>query len=549
MIRIQQLKLPVDYTTEDLIRTAAKRLRISPSDIKELKIRRRSIDARKKPDLYYVLTVDLRTEKDSALLKKNRDPQISLAKDIVYAYPTSGTEILYHRPVIIGCGPAGLFCGLLLARCGYRPLILERGEQIEDRTATVERFWQDGHFHSASNVQFGEGGAGTFSDGKLNTMVHDRMGRNAFVLSSFVDAGADEEILYTNKPHIGTDMLRSVVRNLRKEMESLGGEVRFQSKVTDISIKDGAVSAVTINDAETISCSVLVLAIGHSARDTFQMLLQKPIAMEQKAFAVGVRIQHPQAMIDYAQYGRSRTYSECAPREAASERGYIGEPSPSLPPADYKLTTRLQDGRGVYSFCMCPGGYVVNASSEEKRLAINGMSYHKRDSENANSAIVVTVTEADFGSRDVMAGLEFQRRLEERAWALGEGAIPVQLFEDFCNHKESLQLGDVKPCIKGAYRLSNVREIFPETLAASLEMGIRLFDRNIKGFAREDALLAGVESRTSSPVRILRGEDHMSMVKGIYPCGEGAGYAGGITSAAMDGMKVAESIIRAYRKI
>ena len=535
MIRIQQLKMPIDYTIEDLKRSAARKLRISVSDIKDIQIHRRSIDARKKPDIYYVLTVDIQTDKENVLLKRNRDVQISLAENVIYSYPKPGNRSLQHRPVIIGCGPAGLFCGLLLARCGYRPIILERGEKIEARTAAVEGFWRGEKLNPASNVQFGEGGAGTFSDGKLNTMVNDKFGRNAFVLQTFVDAGADEEILYSNKPHIGTDVLRSVVKNIRKEIESLGGEVRFQSQVTDISMKDGAVYAVTINGNETIPCTVLVAAIGHSARDTFQMFFQKSIRMEQKAFAVGIRIQHPQSMIDFAQYG----ITAC---ELTGKRA-------SLPPADYKLTARSEDGRGVYSFCMCPGGYVVNASSEEHRVAVNGMSYHDRASDNANSALLVTVTGSDFGSNHVLAGMEFQRRLEEKAWHLGQGNIPVQLFEDFCKNKESRSLGDIKPCMKGAYQLSNVREIFPKVLSDSLETGIRMFDQKIKGFARGDALLAGVESRSSSPVRILRGKEFRSEVKGFYPCGEGAGYAGGITSAAMDGMKVAEALISKYQKI
>ncbi|MDO5539865.1 MAG: FAD-dependent oxidoreductase [Eubacteriales bacterium] len=529
MIRIQQLKLPLNYSREDLYKSAAKELRISPAKIQELIIQKRSIDARKKPDIYYILSVDVKISGEDIVLRKNRSNRVSKAETVSYKYPEPGTRQLSNRPIIIGCGPAGLFCGLLLARCGYRPVILERGEDVDTRTASVQKFWETGKLNTSSNVQFGEGGAGTFSDGKLNTMVNDRQGRNSFVLNTFVDAGADQEILYANKPHIGTDVLCTVVKNIRREIESLGGEVHFDSTVTDIFIKNSQVKGVEINGKEQMDCQILVCAVGHSARDTFQMLLRNKIPMEPKAFAVGVRIEHPQEMINISQYGE----------------GY----AKVLPPSDYKLTGKLENGRGVYSFCMCPGGYVVNASSEDGMIAVNGMSFHDRGSKNANSAIVVTVTPADFGSSDLLAGVEFQRRLEKYAYRCGDKVIPLQLFGDFCGNRRSTSLGDVEPCIKGAYQLTNLREGLPAFLSESLEAGINMFDKKIRGFSRKDALLCGVESRTSSPVRILRDGERLSSVEGFYPCGEGAGYAGGITSAAMDGMKTAEAIISAYRKI
>lgn len=528
MIRISQIKLPVDYTEQDLKRAAAKALHISAAQIRSLTVRRRSIDARKKPDIRYIFTVDVETAVNSqALLKKQKSADISLAEEISYQYPASGNTALPGRPVIAGCGPAGLFCGLLLARCGYRPLILERGEDVDSRTKTVKSFWQTGILKDQSNVQFGEGGAGTFSDGKLNTLVKDHAGRNRFVLETFVKAGASPDILYVNKPHIGTDVLRTVVKTIRQEIEALGGEVRFGQQLTDFSARNGQLAGITVNGTEKLDCGVCVLAIGHSARDTFALLEKKQLPMQAKAFAVGLRIEHPQAMINLSQYG-------------------IEQPE-TLPAADYKLTGKLKNGRGVYSFCMCPGGFVVNASSEKEALAVNGMSYRARDGKNANSAIVVTVTPEDYPEHGVLGGVQFQRCLERMAYRAGGGKVPVQLFADFRDRRESRSLGDVTPSVKGAYALADLRAGLPAFLADSLEEGILLFDHRIKGFARGDALFSGVESRTSSPVRILRGEDFTSPgLAGLYPCGEGAGYAGGITSAAMDGMKCAEAIIRKY---
>lgn len=525
MLRIQQLKLDIQAEEKDLISAAAKALHVAPGRIQSLKIRKRSIDARKKPQIFYVYTVDVSVEKERAVLKKCRNSNVSIASDPIYAPAAVKIKKETKRPVIIGMGPAGLFCALFLARAGMRPLILERGADVLERQRAVECFWKTGILDERTNIQFGEGGAGTFSDGKLNTAVKDITGRNRYILETFVEFGAPSEILWMNKPHIGTDLLRDVIRNIRIEIERLGGEVRFFHQVTDLCISHGHLTGVTVNGEKQIPCTTAVLAIGHSARDTFKMLEQRNISMTQKAFAVGVRVEHPQELIDLMQYGQ--------PSGAV------------LPAADYKLTCQLADGRGVYSFCMCPGGYVVNASSEKNRLAVNGMSYHSRSGKNANSAIVVTVTSRDFGGSGVLAGMEFQRRLEELAWNAGNGKVPVQLFDDFCRNRKSTRIGDIIPCIKGAWDFGNLRSCFPEAIGHSIVCGMQAFGQKIPGFDRGDTVLSGVESRTSSPVRVERDKTLQSSVMGLYPCGEGAGYAGGITSAAMDGLKVAEMILSA----
>lgn len=526
MIRILQCKLPVGHSEADMKKKIEKLLKVPADKIQGYEMVRRSLDARKKPDLYYNYVVDVKAQGEDKIVKrcKNKDIQIVVHKK--YQFPKSSNPRLSHRPVIIGTGPAGLFCGYMLAKHGYAPILLERGEEVEKRTQTVDAFWKTGELNPESNVQFGEGGAGTFSDGKLNTLVKDKYLRNRKVLEIFVEAGAPEEILYLNKPHIGTDILKTVVKNIRNSIIAAGGEVRFQSKVTDFVIENGMCKGVIVNGEEQITSDVVVCAIGHSARDTFLVLREHDVPMEQKPFAVGVRIEHPQTMINQSQYGV--------------------EKHPALSAADYKVTKTLQNGRSIYSFCMCPGGYVVNASSESGRLAVNGMSYHDRDGKNANSAMIVTVTPEDYGSDDVLAGMEFQRRLEEKAYEAGKGAVPVQTYGDFCKNIPTQRLGEVTPSICGAYTLGEVRPIFPESIQQSIEDGIRAFGKMIEGFDREDALLSGVESRTSSPVRILRDACGMSEIRGLYPCGEGAGYAGGITSAAMDGIKIAEEIAKTY---
>lgn len=526
MIRINQLRLPVTHTKEDLEKKIGKALHLPTEKIKEWKIIRQSIDARKKDSLLYIYTIDVHADREEQVIRKAGNKDIQLSAEQPYCLPSPGTTFLPHRPVIIGEGPAGLFCGLMLARAGYLPLILERGEAVETRTKKVASFWNGGSLDPNSNVQFGEGGAGTFSDGKLNTLVKDRSGRNRMVLETLAEFGADPAIVYQAKPHIGTDVLSNVVRSIREEIIRLGGEVRFSSLAADLTLTEGRVSAVVLADGTAIPASTVVLAVGHSARDTFQTLLERGIPMEAKPFAVGLRIQHPQEMINHSQYG---------PHGAEL-----------LGAASYKLTHQSRNGRGVYSFCMCPGGFVVNASSEPGRLAVNGMSNHDRAGCNANSALIVTVTPADFGGSGPLAGVEFQRRLEEKAWQAGNGRIPVQLYEDFQENRPSSRLGEITPCMKGAWTFANLREVLPECLSQSLLEGMEAFGRKIHGFDRPDSLFAGIESRTSSPVRIPRDENLESSVKGLFPCGEGAGYAGGITSAAMDGIRVAEEIIRRY---
>lgn len=526
MIRISQLKLPVSHSREDLEKKIEKTLGVSLTRTESWRIVRRSVDARKKDQLLYIYSIDVKAAGEEKLVRRARNRNVELVQEQIYRFPKSGDGELSAPPVIVGEGPAGLFCGLMLARAGYRPLILERGEPVEERERKVQAFWEGGPLDPDSNVQFGEGGAGTFSDGKLNTLVKDKSGRNGLVLSILAEFGADPSITYEAKPHIGTDVLGKIVTSMRREIIRLGGEVRFRSQVTDLSVEGGQVTGVVLRSGERIPAQAVVLAVGHSARDTFRMLLERKVPMEAKAFAVGLRIQHPQDMIDLSQYGPGG--------------GEI------LGAASYKLTHQTPGGRGVYSFCMCPGGYVVNASSEPGRLAVNGMSYHARDGENANSALIVTVTPEDFGGEGPLAGVEFQRRLEERAYRLGRGAIPVQLYGDFKENRESREAGEVKPQMRGAWTFANLRELLPEELSLALVEGVEDFGRKIHGFNRPDALFAGVESRTSSPVRIPRDAHLESAVRGLFPCGEGAGYAGGITSAAMDGVRVAEEIASRY---
>ena len=525
MIRISQLKLPITHTESELKKKIAKTLRCGEKSF-SYEIIRQSLDARHKEDKKFVYTIEVSIENEKKILQKVHNNNIMLTNKKGYVFPKAGNRELSHRPVIVGSGPAGIFCAWYLARAGYRPLVLERGEEAEKRRETVDRFWKNGVLDPESNVQFGEGGAGTFSDGKLNTLVKDSFGRNREVLKRFVEAGADPEILYQHKPHLGTDVLVDIVQTLRRQIEEMGGSFRFRSKVTDLKIENGRLTGVEIDHKELLPAEICVLAIGHSARDTFFMLKDRGLTMEPKAFAVGLRVEHPQTLINEDLYGEKE--------------------SRILGAASYKVTHTCRNGRGVYSFCMCPGGYVVNASSEEGQLAVNGMSYQARDGKNANSAVIVTVTPEDFPQEGPLGGIAFQRELEKKAWQLGQGKVPVQLFGDYCGHKPSQSLGEVTPCIRGEYVLSDVRSILPKEIGDSIEEGIHAFGKKLPGFDREDALLSGIESRTSSPVRLVRDREGLSNISGVYPCGEGAGYAGGITSAAMDGIKTAECIASAY---
>ena len=530
MIRIPQLKLQIQHTEADLRIAIKKELHLSHDNF-TYQIKKRSIDARKKQELHFVYAIDvaLNEKEEQKILAKSKG-KVTLAPNEDYTYQPCGTKPMKHRPIVIGAGPAGLFCAYFLAKYGYKPLVIERGEPMEERVKRVEAFWAGGPLDTESNVQFGEGGAGTFSDGKLNTMVKDPSGRIREVLKIFVEYGAPEEILYLNKPHIGTDNLRHVIVSMRKQMVSWGAEFMFSSKVTDVLVsEEGTLKCVKINDSTIIECDAVVAALGHSARDTFEMLSEKPLQMENKAFAMGVRIEHPQDMIGRSQYGDRYT---------------------ELPAADYKLTHQCENGRGVYSFCMCPGGFVVNASSEEGRTVVNGMSNHDRSERNANSALIVTVTPEDFiaeGFDGPLAGMQFQRKWEEAAYKEGNGKIPIQLFGDLLSGKKSATIGEIVPNTKGETTFADLRNCLPEYVQESLIEGITAFDKKIPGFARKDAVLLGVETRTSSPVRIVRDESFQSAIKGFYPCGEGAGYAGGITSAAVDGIKVFEAITSIYR--
>ena len=522
MIRVRQIKVSIkNNNIEEIKNKTALKLKIKVSDINSLEIVKKSIDARDKENINYIYEVEIDVLNENKVLNKNKTNDVYLKEDESYKLDVKNKRKLNSRPVIVGTGPAGLFCGYMLSEYGYNPLIIERGEKVEDRVKTIEEFFNGAKLNKNSNIQFGEGGAGTFSDGKLNTLVKDKNYRMKKVFEIFVECGAPKEILYENKPHIGTDILRNVIINMRNKMISMGAEFRYNTCLTNLIIENNNIKQIEVNNNELIDCDNLILAIGHSARDTFKMLHEKGLNMVCKPFAVGIRIQHPQKDIDYSLYGKD---------------------SDMLPPSSYKLTYKANSGRGVYSFCMCPGGYVVNASSEDDHLAINGMSNYKRDSENANSAIVVTVSSNDFGN-DLFDGIKFQRELEKKAFEYGKGNIPVQLFKDFKNNKTSEEFGKINPVFKGQYTFSNINDILPKFICDDLKEAINYFEKIIKGYSSDDSILAAVESRTSSPIRIIRDENYMSNIKGIYPIGEGAGYAGGITTSAMDGIRAFEKII------
>lgn len=536
VLKVNQIKLPLNHSKNQLKEAIVHKLRIRPEEMIDYRILKQSIDARKSGKgghagevLYqYSVAVTLANEKQY-LKKHHANKDILPYTPVIYQMPVKAADKPAKPPVIIGSGPAGLFCGLMLARQGYDPIILERGSEVHTRMEKVNAFWAGGKLDKECNVQFGEGGAGTFSDGKLNTLVKDPFGRQRKVMETFVEAGAPEDILYVQKPHVGTDLLVGIVERLRNEILSLGGQVHFDSKVTDFVIDaQNHIRGVIVNDREKIEADQVVLAVGHSARDTFEKLLERKISMEPKPFAVGVRVEHPQSMINASQYGSV---------------------ADQLPAASYKLTYRTGKGRQVYTFCMCPGGYVVNASSEEGMCAVNGMSNRGRDGANANSAVIVGVSPEDFGSSDILAGMAFQRKWEKLAYEEGRGLVPVQLFDDFKEKKVSERFGAVKPEHKGGYHFGNLWHCLPTFVCESLVEGIDAFGRKIKGYDRPDAILSGVETRTSSPVRIPRDEHFESNVGGLYPCGEGAGYAGGITSAAMDGLRVAEAVAAAYAAV
>ena len=522
MIRIRDIALPPEHDHNQLLYEAVKLLKVSASKIRKLTLVRRSVDARKKPDVKIIYTVDVTIDgSEQKILKQSGCKRAAIAQKTYYKVPSA---VSTERPVVVGFGPAGMFAALVLAMAGLRPIVLERGEDAQSRHEKVERFFATGQLDTRSNVQFGEGGAGTFSDGKLNTGVNNE--RIGWILEQFVKAGAREEILFDAKPHIGTDVLLEVVQNIRHRIISLGGEVRFNTQVTGICSENGKLTGL-ITERETIPCNHAIFAIGHSARDTFSMLLQQGIAMEPKPFSMGVRIEHKQNMVNKAQYG-----TEDLP----------------LPPADYKLVKHL-DGETVYTFCMCPGGFVVAAASEEGGVVTNGMSYADRDGENANAALLVTLNPSDFPYEGVLGGVRWQREIEQRAFAVsGSYRAPAQLVGDFLDKKPSSGCGAVIPTYRPGVHWCDLHDVLPQKITGAIEQALPLLDRNLAGFASRDAVLTAPETRSSSPVRILRGESKESSLKGLYPSGEGAGYAGGIMSAAIDGMMSAEALIASLTK-
>ena len=533
MLRLTELKLPLDHPPEALRAAILQRLELADDALVGFSIFKRSYDARKKHALLLIYAVDVEVRNEAALLKKFRnDRHLAPAPDMDYRFVGHAPENLRERPLVVGFGPCGIFAALVLAQMGFKPIVLERGKAVRERTQDTWGLWRKHVLNPESNVQFGEGGAGTFSDGKLYSQIKDPQHLGRKVLTEFVKAGAPEEILYVAKPHIGTFRLVGMVEAMRHQIEALGGEIRFQQRVTDVLIEDGpdgkSIRGVTLASGETLASSHVVLALGHSARDTFEMLHARGVHMEAKPFSVGFRIEHPQSLIDRARLGANAG-------------------NPLLGAADYKLVHHAKNGRTVYSFCMCPGGTVVAAASEPNCVVTNGMSQYSRNERNANAGIVVGITPADFPGDDPLAGIELQRRLEARAFELGGGNYdaPGQLVGDFLDGRPSTRLGSVEPSYKPGVHLTDLASTLPDYAIEAIREALPAFDRQIKGFAMKDAVLTGVETRTSSPLRITRGDDFQSVnVKGLYPAGEGAGYAGGILSAGVDGIRVAEAVAR-----
>ena len=528
MLRVSNIKLSIDDDKSKIKSTLIKKLKIKEKELVKYFIYKESIDARKRGKIDFVYTVDVVVNNESKILKKKLKDVVEI-KQREYIGVASGGQKLENRPVVIGSGPAGLFASLVLAQRGYMPIMLERGLDVDNRTKDINNFWTERKFKNNSNVQFGEGGAGTFSDGKLTTRIKDIRCRK--VLEEFVNFGAPDEILYANKPHVGTDILKNVVKNIREEIIRLGGSVKFDAKVTQINLEGSKIKSVVVNDEETIETNVVILAIGHSARDTYEMLYEKGVKIIQKPFAIGARIEHPQILINKSQYKEFYNHEK-------------------LGAADYKLIEHTSNGRTAYTFCMCPGGTVIASASEEGEVVTNGMSEHARDKENANSAFLVNVKPSDFGSDHPLAGVEFQRKYEKLAYELGgrNYNAPVQLVGDFLQDRVSTDLGKVKPSYKPGYTFANLRDCLPEFVCETMKEALPKLDKKLNGFSMYDAVLTGVETRSSAPIRIVRDEETLESVsvQNLYPCGEGAGYAGGIVTAAVDGIKCAEKIIEQH---
>lgn len=521
MIIINNIKLGIDEDISKIKEKIKKKLKIKYDDF-SYEIYRKSIDARKKNNILFVYQVLVDIELSEKRLFKLKDNDIKIYEE--EAFEINPIKKFKERPIVVGLGPAGLFCGYMLAKNGYKPIIIERGKDVENRADDIEYFWETGKLNYESNVQFGEGGAGTFSDGKLTSRSNNFRIRE--ILKIFVENGAPEEIMILQKPHIGTDLLREVVKNIREKIISYGGKVHFETKLEDIKIENNKVVGIKTNKGD-FKTEDLFLAIGHSARDTFKMILNKGIEIENKAFAVGFRIEHPQILIDKSQYGESFA-------------------SPKLSAAEYQLTYKSKEGRGVYTFCMCPGGRVISASSFKDELCVNGMSYHARDLENANSAIIANISEKDYG-KELLSGMYFQEEIEKKAYELGGGKYfaPVQLIKDYINEVPSRKIGKVKPSYKPGYKLTDLNSIYPKNINEAIKEAIINLDKKLNGFSLEDGVLTGVETRSSSPIRILRNKESYESIniKGLYPIGEGAGYSGGIMSSAVDGITAVEKIV------
>ena len=530
MLRITELKLPLDHADEALRPALVQRLGIDADELLDFTLFKRSYDARKKStELQFIYTIDFQVRDEAALLTRlSHDKHLCQAPDVSYKVVGHAPVDLSERPLVVGFGPCGIFAGLLLAQMGFKPIILERGKEVRQRTKDTWGLWRKNVLNPESNVQFGEGGAGTFSDGKLYSQIKDPKFHGRKVLHEFVKAGAPEEILYVSKPHIGTFRLTGVVENMRQQIEALGGEVRFEQRVNDVLIDDGQMQGVVLDSGERIESRHVILALGHSARDTFRMLHGRGVYMEAKPFSVGFRIEHPQGLIDRARLGK-----------------YAGHPK--LGAADYKLVHHAKNGRSVYSFCMCPGGTVVAATSEPNRVVTNGMSQYSRNERNANSGIVVGITPDEDYPGGPLAGIELQERLESHAYIMGgeNYEAPAQLVGDFVAGKASTELGSVEPSYKPGVKLTDLADALPAFAIEAIREALPAFDKQIKGFFQHDAVLTGIETRTSSPLRITRGADMQSLnVRGLFPAGEGAGYAGGIMSAGVDGIRIAEALAR-----